>query len=229
MSVQREIERASQFGGQLENLVVRKGQIDVNGDNVLLIGLWALIFDYYKGILALLSNGFCGSAFALVRPVVEALVRSHVVLMGSDEDVDKIRNDEYRVNFEKIGPQIDTAFGYGTLVQNLLTKGRGALHSYTHSGLPQIARRFDGRDLTPHYSDGEIVEVIHVSTSAVWMVTNLVMKHLKFDDEVQRAEEPIYRVGRLGNRTWSVRAIAKHDSQSYRLRTSSGLPDEVVE
>jgi hypothetical protein len=189
MSVEGELENARRLGEQLEDLVVRKGHFDVDGRNVLLLGLWALIFDFHKGILSLLPNSLYGSAFALVRPVVEALVRSHVVLMGSDDEVNKIRKDEYRVNFEKIGPQIDTAFGYGTLVQKLLNNARIALHSYTHSGVSQIARRFDGHDLAPRYSDGEIVEVIRVSTSAVWMVTNLVTKHLKFADEAKVAEE----------------------------------------
>ena len=47
-------------------------------------------------------------------------MRSHVVLMGSDEHVREIREDEYRVNFEKIGSQIDTAFRLDGLFTNFL-------------------------------------------------------------------------------------------------------------
>jgi len=189
MSVQHEIDKARQFGEQLEDLVVRRGQCPYDDRNILLLGYWALLFDYHNSILGLLSNGLCGGAFALVRPVVEALVRSHLVLMGSDEHVRKIREDEYRVNFEKIGSQIDRAFGLDGFFTNFLDNARTALHSYTHSGTSQLARRFDGHDLKPHYKDDEIIEVVHCSSTAVFMVTNLVTKRLKFDAEAKRAGE----------------------------------------
>ncbi|HVS73952.1 MAG TPA: hypothetical protein VHE23_00905, partial [Candidatus Acidoferrales bacterium] len=62
-------------------------------------------------------------------------------------------------------------------------------HSFTHAGISQLGRRFQGHDLTPTYDDGEIIEVIRVCTSAVWMVTNLVTKHLGFADEAKKAQE----------------------------------------
>ncbi len=196
MTVQNEIDRASQLGQKLEDLVVRKGQLACTGDReTLLIAYWALIFDYHKGILALLSNGFCGSAFALVRPVVEALVRSHLVLMCSQEDLRKIQQDEYRVNFETVGAQIDAAFGLEGLLDNLLRGSRTALHSFTHSGVSQLARRFEGNDLKPRYTDGEITEVIGSTTSAVFMVTCLVTKHFKFEDEWKAAQEVFTQYG----------------------------------
>lgn len=197
MIVQKEIDSARRFGERLEDLVVvRRGQCPDEDRNILLMAYWALLFDYHKGILALLSNGLCGGAFALVRPVVEALVRSHLVVMGSDEDVRKIREDEYRVNFENVGPQIDTAFGLDGFFTNFLDNARTALHSYTHSGVSQLARRFDGHDLKAHYKDGEIIEVVRCSTRAVWMVTNLVTKHLKFNDEAKKAEELFMKWGK---------------------------------
>ena len=189
MSVQSELDMARRLGEQFEDLVVRKGQCNVDGRKVLLIGYWALLFDYHKGILSLLSNGFCGSAFALVRPVVEGLVRSHVVLMGSDKDVNRIRKDRYKVDFGRIGVQIDAKFGLGGFFKKFLDQSQRALHSYTHSGASQIARRFDGNDLTPRYSEDEIVEVIRVSSTAIFMVTELVTKHFMFGDEAKKADE----------------------------------------
>ena len=190
MSVESELESARRLGEQLEDLVVRRGQCPNEDRTMLLMAYWATLFDYYKGMLALLSNEFYGSAFALVRPVAEALVRSHVVLKGSEEDVRRIQEDKYRVNFKEIGPQMDTAFGLEGLLEKFLNNDALiALHSYTHSGVFQLARRFDGHDLKPHYGDGEIIEVIRSSTSAVFMVTNLVTKHLKFDDEAKKAGE----------------------------------------
>jgi hypothetical protein len=60
------------------------------------------------------------------------------------------------------------------------------LHSFTHSGLSQLGRRYTGGDLQARYEDGELVEVIHVSTSAVYMTSNLVTNRFKLEDENQR-------------------------------------------
>jgi hypothetical protein len=64
-----------------------------------------------------------------------------------------------------------------------LTQARPLLHSFTHAGLAQLARRFKGNDLIPDYREAEIREVIRVSTSAVFMVNNLVTKHFGFEQE----------------------------------------------
>jgi hypothetical protein len=49
-----------------------------------------------------------------------------------------------------------------------------------------LGRRFSGDDLLANYSEQEIIEVIRVSTSAVFMVNNLVTKHLGFEEEWAR-------------------------------------------
>jgi hypothetical protein len=183
-NVQKEIDGARKFGEQVEAIVVSKSQFPTGDRNVLLIAYWALMFDYHKGILSLLQSEFFGAAFALVRPVVEAVVRAHMALKSSEEDLLSIQKDEYKVNFKEIGPKIDADFGLEGLMENFLNEmTRSALHSYTHSGLLQLGRRFDGNDIKPNYSDPEIIEVIHVTTSAVFMITNLVTKHFGFEHD----------------------------------------------
>ncbi len=189
LTVQREIDDASEFGRKLEELVVSRQECPAGVRDVMLIAYWSLILDYHKGILSLLRTGYCGSAFALVRPLVEALIRSHVVLMGSDDDVRKIRDDDYFVNFKTIGGQIDTTFGLDGFFERFLNGALDALHSFTHSGSSQLGRRFEGTDLKPAYSDEEIIEVIRTTTSAVFMTTNLVTKHFKFQHEAKTADE----------------------------------------
>ncbi len=188
--VGKEIDSARKFGEQLEQIVVSKNQFPIDDRNVLLIAYWALMFDYHKGILSLLQSEFCGAAFALVRPVVEAVVRAHVAVKGLDEDLKRIQNDEYTVNFKQIGPKIDADFGLDHLMENFLNDvTRSALHSYTHSGLLQLGRRFDGNDIKPNYSEGETIEVIRVTTSAIFMVTNLVTKYFGFERDWSRVTD----------------------------------------
>lgn len=127
------------------------------------------------------------AATALVRPVIEVMVRAHVVLICSPDDLLKIQQDAYRVNFADVGPQIDKAFGLGSLMEDFLKGASKTLHSYTHGGILQVGRRFDGSDLKPRYTDGEIIEVIHTTTSAIFMATNLVTKHFGFEEEWKRS------------------------------------------
>src|SRR6266849_5029538 len=182
--VQKEIDSTRKFGEQLEDIVVSKNEFPTGDRNVLLNAYWALMFDYQKGILSLLQSEFFAAAFAVARPVVEAVVRAHVTLMGSEEDLGSLQKDEYKANFKEIGGQIDAAFALEGLMENFLNDvTRSALHSYTHSGLLQLGKRFDGNDIKPNYSDGEIIEVVRVTTSAIFMVTNLVTKHFGFEDD----------------------------------------------
>lgn len=198
MTVNEEIERSTAFGQELEDLILKRGTltfVDQTRDRILL-AYWSLMFDYDKSILHLFRGGFYGGAFALVRPMVEALVRAHISLMGSDDDIVKIKADEYFVNFKTIGAQIDTAFALDGFFDKFLNGARGALHSFTHSGLSQLGRRYKGGDLQAHYEDGEIIEVIHVSTSAVFMTTNLVTNRFKLEDEKRIVNERFLEWGK---------------------------------
>jgi hypothetical protein len=184
--IEDEISKASAFGDQIEDLVIAKGQCPTGDRNTPLMAYWSLVFDFHRGVLCLLSHKFYGSAFALVRPIIEVVVRSHVVIMGSEEDVRKLREDEYRTNLGTVGKEIDTAFGTDDFFEKFLVKARIALHSYTHAGVFQLGRRFSGDDLIANYSEEEIIEVIRVSASAVFMVNNLVTKHFGFEEEWKR-------------------------------------------
>jgi hypothetical protein len=143
MNVRQEIARISQYGQQLEQFFVEK-QFKLSGDrDLLIVGYWSLLLDYHVAIVTLLPKELYGAAFALMRPIVEAWVRVHVVKMGSDAVVRQIKNDTYKIKFDRVGKEIDKAFGLEFFDKSLSKAVRDALHSYTHSGGLQIARRFD--------------------------------------------------------------------------------------
>jgi hypothetical protein len=175
--------KANAFGDHVQDLVVRRGECAQDERNTLLMAYWSLAFEFHRGIICLLSHKFPGAAFSLARPLLEATVRAHVVLMGSLDDLEKLRNDQYRTNFASIGPEIDKAFGLGNVFEKLLGGARVALHGYTHVGLHQLGRRFSGDDLVLNYSEAEIYELFRVSTSAIFTVNALVTKRLGFEEE----------------------------------------------
>ena len=186
-TLQQEIDRAQVLGQKLEELVYRRGQCPAGDRDVLLIAYWALAFDFHKAILLLLPAEFFGAASALARPVVEVMLRAHLVLSCSPEDLAKIQQDDYWVSFKESGPQIDRYFGFGTFMQDFLRDASKVLHSYTHGGILQVGRRFDGSDLKPRYSDGAMIELIHSTTSALFLVTRVVTMHFKFEEELKQA------------------------------------------
>jgi hypothetical protein len=171
---------------------VREGQaggfvIRTNRDD-LFIRYWSLIFDYSKGVVCLLHNQLDASAFVLVRPAMETLVRSHVVLIGSDEGVVRIRQDRYSVNYEKDGGRIDAAFFGGTLLfEKYLKTGRSLLYSLTHSGMAQLNCRIDNTGAGASFSEQEIMKLLGNTAAAAFLITIRIAAHFGFDQECQVA------------------------------------------
>lgn len=136
---------------------------------LLVAAILSLTAEHHGAILYLLKSGrFDGSAFALVRPLVDAAYRAHwlyscakpeiIARIKKGEDVypgliNMATEIEKKVNadgmFASIAPYINT------------------LHGYTHGGLEQLGRRFDatGLEVRPNYSDGEKVEVVNATTA----------------------------------------------------------------
>ena len=93
------------------------------------------------------------------------------------------------MNFKRVPAQIDEAFGLGQVFQNFLPERvRDALHSYTHSGIVPLRRRFEGTDVAANYPDAEILALINTTASGVFMATSLVTKHFGFEKEWQAAQ-----------------------------------------
>ena len=63
------------------------------------------------------------------------------------------------------------------LFTNFLSNARVSMHSFTHSGMAQITRRYQGNDLKQSYTEEEVVEVIRMTTAAVSMATMVTTAH----------------------------------------------------
>ncbi len=188
-----EIDRAAKFGQFLEDLVVGKarlGALVARTDNDdLFIAYWSLTFDYAKGIDCLLRYKFHSPAFALMRPLIEALVRAHLVLCSSADEVDRIRQDRYKVSYEKDGRRIDKYLGSSPLFENWLKESRDLLHSLTHSGKAQLWKRFDGDEVGSSYTDAECWGLLGQTSSAVFMMTSLVASHYALEEQGRAAAD----------------------------------------
>jgi len=183
MDIKAEIDRAMKACSDLEQLVVQHEPLVLDERGALLVGHWNLMIEYHTAITLLLKNELCGSAFALVRPMVEAWLGAHLVVSADNKVVESIRKDTYRTNFEDVSSQIDEAFNLSFFKGTLNKRVQKAMHSYTHSGLRQIARRFEGTTIKQSFTDAEKWDTVRLSTLALAMTTVLVTKTLRFDVE----------------------------------------------
>jgi hypothetical protein len=118
-----------------------------------------------------------------MRPLTEAWLRAHLVVSGDEKVFQSIKDDSYRTNFAQVPKQIDEFFGLEFFGKNLSPEVVSALHSFTHSGGMQIARRFNGLTFSPSFSDEEKWRLAYISMLALSMTTVLVTKALGFDEE----------------------------------------------
>jgi len=186
------LERSRVSSVEMEELIYKRQPFPLQGDRQMLVaGHWALMVDYHRSVLFLLKPEYnlCGGGFALARPMVEALLRIHVVAEGSECDVKCIKADRYRTNFEDVAEELDELFKLEFFVKTFSSEVRKALHSYTHSGAMQIARRFNGNAIKPSYADAEKWDVVRMCTLAFAMGTVIVTGRLGFDAERVRANE----------------------------------------
>jgi hypothetical protein len=186
------LNKASVFTEKLEFILSNRVDFKLSEDQLrerLLLAHWSLIVELNKSILSLVRAKLYGGALALLRPIIEAQVRAHVVLEGSDEEVKRITTDTYRVDFKNIASRLDEAFHLEGYYQSFLPHASAVLHSLTHSGLRQLVRRFDGINLYPHYPDSDVIAVTFFSALAVSFVTTLVTYKFKLDAERKSSDD----------------------------------------
>jgi len=192
LDIKTEVERAQSRSTELELMIHNRQPIPLQGNRKYLIaGYWALMVDLHRSALQLLNPdlNLCGGGFALARPMIEALLRIHLVAMGTDEQVELIRTDKFRTNFEGAAEQIDQLFALDFFAKTFDKRVREALHSYTHSGAMQVARRFDGNNISPSYKPEERFDVVRMTTLAFAMGTVIITATLGFHPEHTRANE----------------------------------------
>ena len=133
-----------------------------------------------------MRDKFYSGGFALLRPLVETQLRAHLVVRNAGDDVERIRNDTYNVNFETIGAEIDKFFLMEGYMQAFLRRYVKLLHSFTHSGLAQLVRHFDGDGVGARYDEEEIIEIVLRGAESVFFLNNIVTRYFNLEDEWKR-------------------------------------------
>jgi len=140
---------------------------------IIVAALFSLTLEHHGAILYLLKAGqFDGSAFALVRPLVEASYRAHWVYACAKPDiVTRLKNgEEVEPGLINMATEVEKKVDGGGIFSSIAPHIK-ALHAYTHGGLMQTARRFGATgDVMPNYADGAKIEAIKATTAYTVML-----------------------------------------------------------
>jgi len=160
--------------------------------STVVIGFIAQGIEHHAAILLLLRSRLVGSGFALVRSLIDILVRGvWVTACATEAQVRKFReHDKLDLTFGEMSDAIDNACGVD-FFYDFKTQSWDALNSYTHTGILQIGRRFTGDKLEPSHKDEEQIEVVRNSTIAIVL---LVRPFLARQGQNEAAKE-IYKLG----------------------------------
>ena len=137
---------------------------------ILVAALVSLTLEHHGAILHLLRAGqFDGSAFTLLRPLVDGTYRAHWIYACAKPDiVVRIKNGEdVYPGLINMATEVEKKSDAGGIFA-AIAPYINALHGYTHGGIEQLGRRFDAAgDVRANYADAEKLEAIRATTGYI--------------------------------------------------------------
>jgi uncharacterized protein DUF6988 len=132
-----------------------------------------IALEHHEAIFLLIKSKLFGSAFALVRPLLETMFRAlWINEVANQSQIEKASRDELKFPcISQMLEEIDKSYSSNILFRSFKGSSWKAMCSYAHSGALQIARRFTNGEVKPSYSDAEILEVLRVTSTAVMLLT----------------------------------------------------------
>jgi hypothetical protein len=147
--------------------------------NQLVSAYVSIVLEHQSAIRLLLDNGIAGSAGTLLRSQIEASFRGlWVALIGTDAQLEQIINKDREPfpRFRTLARLLDRSYKtYGVFAH--IAQHWKTFNSMTHSGMAQIARRFD-RDgmVRATYSLEEVDELLRFSATVSLLCVNVLFR-----------------------------------------------------
>jgi hypothetical protein len=182
VSVEQELKEAEETIQEVKNVLTG---LHLSGEDWSIIAA-AMIhqgIEHHEAIVLLIRNRHVGSAFALVRSVLEIFVRgAWFTCCATQEQITKFRqHDKIDLTFGEMADAIDQSQQIDYF-HDLKAEAWKMLNSYAHTGRLQLGRRFTGDALAPNYKEGEIIEMVRAIT--IWtllLVQPYLMKNKQED------------------------------------------------
>ena len=193
--------------------ILQKSPVTPRGERIILIGSYLdTVIEHHESIMLLVRNEKYGSAFALLRPVYESLLRAcWVNACANESQLRKLRSTDNHKDIFPLHKDLlrKLTESYGESFQDLGSTW-DALCSYAHSGLRQLARR-GFRGAKQHgYTPRSIIEVIDFASSCLASLARLYFAITGYGVQVltlSAMEDVYYELGKGEARSSSARNI----------------------
>jgi hypothetical protein len=148
-----------------------------------------------------------GSAFALLRPLIESCLRGFWLLyVAADERVMLIakRQKDFPA-FKDVRSLVEKHFEERGGVPGLFVMKQefvNALHGLTHSGVEQLINRFDENlEIRPHYSDTDLVNMLDQASRFTVMAGIARIQHVEGSEHIlsPNTEALVVRFNRIAS------------------------------
>jgi hypothetical protein len=161
--------------------------------------LYDVANEHGKGVCTLFENQHYASGFALVRSLFETFVRGAWLLHCASEKEFETFTTKDRIeletkenfNFGDMLISVETKLELPGALTSIKEESWKALNSYTHGGLFQVSRRYDGVTVEPHHDPGQIDEIVRFSALIVFLVF-CEFSRISETQEMDEAVEELY-------------------------------------
>ena len=161
---------------------------------LVLVSYVDLALEHHEAIWLLRKSELTGSAFALVRPVIDILFRAlWINAVATEQQVERVSRDElYFPPMREMRDDIKERYSdkscpkQAELLDTLLRDLKEAwktMSSYTHPGGQQITRRFAFDKVKPNYSEDEIACALDLATFALLLLMRMFWMSLSAQGE----------------------------------------------
>jgi hypothetical protein len=130
-----------------------------------------MVLEHQAAIAVLIGKRLHGSAFALLRGAIEALIRGMwIARYASVDQLQQFQRDEGLPGIKTLIRNVELALGKDNAVLSVMHANQwDILCSFTHTGFRQVTRRYTGYVLSPNYPESEIVQALRF-TGAVGLL-----------------------------------------------------------
>jgi hypothetical protein len=143
----------------------------------LTVAILSQMYEHHESMLLLIMAEKTGSAFTLVRSIVEGCYRGiWLDACATDSEVDRfVKKDKIDHTMEEIAKAVDATClpivpGEPELNQffhRMKVASWSGLNSFTHTGMLQLDRRFTNGQIKPKYSEEDIFKTASLATTCV--------------------------------------------------------------
>ena len=133
-------------------------------------GCYDAVREHHRSVNLLVENGHFGSAFALLRTMLEGcVVGLWATYVASEPEFDRFESGRLTLEPSKVFPRLKPKDdgNYVATLEQIYIRTKSLLSGYVHGGHVQVASRIGETFIGPNYTEQEIDDLLTFSNGMV--------------------------------------------------------------